>query len=124
MIDEVALFNTALSASDITSIYNSGAPGDISSLNPVGWWRMGDNNSGSGTTITDKGRGGNDGTFVGGPTFSTDVPASYITTTFSPTTAGTYQYYCTSHSSMIGNINVLQRAGYKNIFGIDRSTES
>ena len=45
-------------------------------------------------------------------------------TTFSPTTAGTYQYYCTSHSSMIGNINVQQRAGYKNIFGIDRSTES
>ena len=42
-------------------------------------------------------------------------------TTFSPTTAGTYQYYCTSHSSMIGNINVQQRAGYKNIFGIVRS---
>ena len=124
-LDEAAIFNTALSASDITSIYNSGTPGNISSLNPVGWWRMGDNDSGSGTTITDQGSGGNDGTLVGGPTFSTDVPVPpYITTTFSPTTAGTYQYYCTSHSSMIGNINVLQREGYENIFGIDRSTES
>ena len=42
-------------------------------------------------------------------------------TTFSPTIAGTYQYYCTSHGSMIGNINVLQREGYENIFGIVRS---
>lgn len=45
-------------------------------------------------------------------------------TTFSPTISGTYQYYCTSHSSMIGNINVLQRESSQNIFGIDRSTES
>jgi hypothetical protein len=75
-MDEIALFNSELSASDITSIYNSGAPGDISSLNPVGWWRMGDNNSGSGTTITDQGSGGNDATLVNGPTFSTDVPVA------------------------------------------------
>lgn len=54
-IDEAAIFNSALSSSDITNIYNSGAPADISSLNPVGWWRMGDNDSESGTTITDQG---------------------------------------------------------------------
>ena len=55
LIDEVALFNSALSVSDITSIYNSGVPADISSLSPLGWWRMGDDDSGTGTTITDQG---------------------------------------------------------------------
>ena len=74
-IDEASIFNSALSSSDISSIYNSGTPNDISSLNPVGWWRMGDNDSGSGTTITDQGSGGNNGTLTNGPTFSTTVPS-------------------------------------------------
>jgi hypothetical protein len=64
LIDEVAFFNSALSASDITSIYNGGVPNDISSLSPVGWWRMGENDGGTGTTITDQGSGGNDGTLI------------------------------------------------------------
>ena len=129
LFDEVSIFNSALTASDITYIYNRGATNDISSLNPIDWWRCGDDNLGSGTTITDQGvdsngnPSGNDGSLVGNPTFSTDTPAAFITT-FSPTIAGTYQYYCTSHSSMIGNINVQQRADYESIFGIDRSTES
>ena len=75
LVDEVALFNTALSSSDITAIYNSGVPADISSLNPVGWWRMGDIANGTGTTITDQGSGGNNGTLTNGPTFSTTVPS-------------------------------------------------
>jgi|11_taG_2_1085331.scaffolds.fasta_scaffold43964_2 hypothetical protein len=74
-LDEVAYFSSALSTSDITDIYNSGVPTDISSLNPVGYWRMGDNDSGTGTTITNQGSGGNDGTLVNGPTFSTDIPS-------------------------------------------------
>jgi hypothetical protein len=73
-IDEVALFNSALSASDISSIYNNGTPNHIGSFNPVGWWRMGDNDGGTGTTITDQGSGGNDATLTNGPTFSTDTP--------------------------------------------------
>jgi hypothetical protein len=75
LIDELAIFNTELSASDISAMYNSGTPNDISSLNPVGWWRMGDNDGGTGTTITDQGSGGNDGTLNNGPTFSTTVPS-------------------------------------------------
>ena len=91
LVDEVALFNTALSASQITNIYRgeddggsggtNGVPGDLSTFNPVGWWRMGDNNVGSGTTITDQGSGGNNGTIVNGtqgnttPTYSTSVPS-------------------------------------------------
>ena len=75
LLDEAALFNTELSDSDATYIYNSGVPNDISSLNPLGWWRMGDNNSGSGTTITDQGSGGNNGSLLHGPTFSSTVPS-------------------------------------------------
>jgi hypothetical protein len=74
-LDEVAIFNSELSASNVTAIYNSGLPDDISSLSPVGWWRNGDNDSGSGTTITDQGSGGNNGTLTNGPTFSTSVPS-------------------------------------------------
>ena len=75
LIDEVALFTSALSSSDVTAIYNSGVPGDLTSLSPVAWWRMGDNDGGTGTTITDQGSGSNDGTLTNGPTFSTDVPS-------------------------------------------------
>jgi len=74
-IDEVGLFGSVLTASDITAIYNSGVPSDLTSYSPVGWWRMGDNDSGTGTTITDQGSGSNNGTLTNGPTFSTDVPS-------------------------------------------------
>jgi hypothetical protein len=85
LIDEVAFFNTALSASQITNIYRgetnggsggtNGLPGDLSTFNPVGWYRMGDNDGGSGTTITDQGSGGNNGSLDNGPTFSSTVPS-------------------------------------------------
>jgi len=75
LIDEVAVFNSELSSSTVTDIYNSGVPADISSLSPLGYWRMGDNNGGTGTTITDQGSGSNNGTLTNGPTFSSDVPS-------------------------------------------------
>lgn len=74
LLDEVALFNSALSASDVTAIYNSGVPTDLSSYSPLHWWRMGENDGGTGTTITDQGSGSNNATLTNGPTFSTDVP--------------------------------------------------
>lgn len=73
-LDEVMITHTILTTSDVTAIYNSGTPTDLASYNPVGWWRNGDNNGGVGTTITDEGSGGNNGTLVNGTTFSTDVP--------------------------------------------------
>ena len=83
--DEFAIFGSALSdgsvstgqtaGGDIATLYNSGVPADISSLSPVAWYRMGDNDGGTGTTITDQGSGGNDGTLTNGPTFSSDVPS-------------------------------------------------
>lgn len=70
-IDEASFFNTELSASDVTSIYNGGAPSDISSISGlVSWWRF----EGTGTTATDSGSGGNNGTLTNGVTRSTDVP--------------------------------------------------
>jgi hypothetical protein len=74
LMDEVALFSTVLSQREVTAIYNSGTPNDISSLSPLGWWRNGDNDSGTGTTVTDQGSGSHDGTLTNGPTFSTTVP--------------------------------------------------
>lgn len=73
--DEVSIFKSELSSSIISSIYNSGTPNDISSLSPYSWWRMGDDDSGTGTTITDQGSGGNNGTLTNGPTFSTTIPS-------------------------------------------------
>ena len=75
LIDETAIIPSALSASDVTAIYNSGVPADLTSYSPVAWWRMGDNDGGTGTTITDQGSGGNNGTLTNGPTFSTDIPS-------------------------------------------------
>jgi len=72
-IDEVAIFNTELSASDITTIYNSGVPNDLTGTSGlVSWWRMGDGDTAP--TITDKGGGGNNGTMNNFSTFSTNVP--------------------------------------------------
>lgn len=74
-LDEIAFFNSVLSSSDATTIYNSGSPASISSYSPVNWWRMGDNDGATGTTITDQGSSGNDGSLKNTPTSSTDVPS-------------------------------------------------
>ena len=73
-IDEVGIFDVELSASDVTTIYNSGVPNDISALSPLGWWRMGDGDTYP--TITDNGSGGNDGTMtnMSSANFVTDTP--------------------------------------------------
>ena len=78
-IDEVAIWNSDQSA-NITSIFNQGVPNDISTLNPISWWRMGEqaNYAGGAWTLTDQGSGGNDGTSTTLPAPpsqpSTDVP--------------------------------------------------
>ena len=60
-IDEFALWNSDQS-SNISSIYNSGNPNDLTSLNPLTWFRMGDGDTYP--TITDNGSGGNNGTMI------------------------------------------------------------
>ena len=51
LIDEISIFNSELSASDVNTIYNSGIPGNLSSLSPLSWYRF---EEGSGTTATDR----------------------------------------------------------------------
>ena len=73
-IDEVAIFNSQLSASNVTNIYNSGNPADLSSLSPISWWRNGD--SDTYPTLTDNGSGSNNGTMTNMTSgdIVTDVP--------------------------------------------------
>lgn len=41
-LDELAIWNSALTSGNISTIYGSGTPSDLSTLNPTAWWRMGD----------------------------------------------------------------------------------
>jgi hypothetical protein len=80
LIDEVAIWNSDQSANLSEIRDTSGAnpvPGDLSlmSSQPLHWWRMGENDSGSGSTITDQGSAGVNATLVNAASFSTDVPS-------------------------------------------------
>ena len=66
-IDEFAVFD---SVQNVATLYNSGVPGDLTSLSPSHWYQF---NEGSGTTATDS-AGSNNGT-INGATYSTDVPS-------------------------------------------------
>lgn len=75
LIDEVAVHSSALDASTINAIYNIGKPRDLttdsgnynSSSDLVGWWRMGDANSGTGN-VADSSTNSNTAT-VNGATY-------------------------------------------------------
>jgi len=72
--DEIAIFSTALSASQVSTIYNSGDAYNLTGhSNLEGWWRMGDTENGSGTSVEDL-AGSNDATLVNGATFITSTP--------------------------------------------------
>jgi len=88
LIDEVAIFDSVLSGSNVTTIYNSGVPADISDLSPVGWYRMGDgtgdNDSGGGapansdtigTVVNQGSASSSNATGTNGPTYSSTVPS-------------------------------------------------
>ena len=68
-LDEFAIFNSALSSSQISEIYNGGNPVDLSPLSPLTWLRMGDGDTG--TTVTDHGSLGNDASLQNDASFST-----------------------------------------------------
>ena len=107
-IDELAVFSSLLSASDVTSIYNSGVPADLTSYSPVGWWRMGENDSGSDGatigTVTDQGSGGNNGTGTNGPTYSNSVPVPFAST-LSADLDGTNEYLAVGSSYDLGTLS-------------------
>lgn len=76
-IDETSIFNTALTQTQVTEIYNGGIANDISNLNPLSYWRSEFANwDGSNWTMIDQGSGANNGTSQSMPLTSrtSDVP--------------------------------------------------
>jgi hypothetical protein len=71
LVDEVSTYNRILTQAEITALYNSGTPTDLTSLSPVSWYRF---EEGSGTTAIDSGSGGNNGTLTNGPAYTTNTP--------------------------------------------------
>lgn len=122
LLDEISFFNTELSASDISALRGGvaagtlGSPADITSLNPVGWWRMGDNDGGTGTTITNQGSASSiDGTLTNGPTFSTEVPLRLpsITNTLSASFDGSDDYLLMGTSAISLDTNFTIAAWFR-----------
>ena len=81
LIDEVGLWDVALSAADITAIYNSGTPTDLTrgssydsdkSGDLVGYWRFEEN---TGTTIADSSTNSNTAALINDATFSSTIPS-------------------------------------------------
>lgn len=64
-IDDVAFFESNITAEQVTDLYNGGKPGDVSSLDPKCWLRFGDHESDSPTaggsiaSVTDSSTYGN-----------------------------------------------------------------
>ena len=84
-IDDVAIWDEALTDAEISALYNGGETlyakenyGDYSSKdNLVAYYTM-DSDNGAGTTLTDD-EGNNDGSFEGAPSWSDDVPGTLPT---------------------------------------------
>jgi hypothetical protein len=73
LADEFAIFDgKALSSSEVATIWNNGEAFDYSSdssLNPVGLFRMGDDDGGTGTSITNSGSGSDSADAINGASF-------------------------------------------------------
>jgi hypothetical protein len=73
LADEFAIFDgKALSSSEVATIWNSGEAFDYSSdasLNPVGLFRMGDDDGGTGTSISNSGSGSDSADAINGASF-------------------------------------------------------
>ncbi len=86
-LSNAAIFNTALISSQVSTLYNSGQPETAISFSPVSWWKL----DTGGSTITDYGSGGNNGTNNGATQVTSDVyvgniPVNGVSTTL-PSTA-------------------------------------
>lgn len=72
LMDEVAIFNRVLSSSDVTDIYNSGTPTDLSGMSGLtGYWRF---EEGLGTSVADSSSNSNAGNLVNDSTWSSTTP--------------------------------------------------
>ena len=81
-IDDLRIYDYALSAADIAKLANGIDPG----IATVGHWKL---DEGSGTTAIDSSGNGNNGTLTNGPTYSGDIPQW-----FRPTIESSYALSC------------------------------
>ena len=73
LIDEVSIFNKVLSSGDVSDIYNSGTPTDISGMDGLtGYWRF---EEGAGSSVADSSDNSNAGTLINDSAFSSTVPS-------------------------------------------------
>ena len=76
--DEFSVFNKVLSSSEVSTLYNSGVPTDVTEISGCqGWWRNGDPTvTGAYPTISDDSANSNDGTMtnMASNDIITDVP--------------------------------------------------
>lgn len=71
-LDEFSLYQSELSQSEITAIYNSGLPTDLTSYNSLVWLRCGDGDTQP--TLINYGSSGVNATMANPEPFSSDVP--------------------------------------------------
>ncbi|KKN03305.1 hypothetical protein LCGC14_1108980, partial [marine sediment metagenome] len=71
LMDDVRIYNRELSQAEITTL---AAGGDPSTTGLLVHWKL---NEGSGTVAIDSSGNGNNGTFVGSPTYNTSVPSQH-----------------------------------------------
>ena len=85
-MSNIAIYDSTLSASQVSTLYNNGTPETAISFSPIGWWKL----DTGGSTITDYGSGGNNGTNNGAAQVTSDVlttqPSNGVSTTL-PSTA-------------------------------------
>lgn len=67
-LDEVRIYNTALTASEVAALYAGSGPLPCDQT-CVGWWKL---DEASGTTATDSSGAGSTGTYTGSPTLNTE----------------------------------------------------
>ena len=73
-LDEFAIFDGDKTGI-VSTLYNDGVPADLTGLSGLEhWWRMGDNDGGTGTTVTDQ-AGDENATLQNGAAFQEDVPS-------------------------------------------------
>ena len=122
VIDEVSLFNTALTSAQIASLYQAGTTGKkmdfvigksyndvVLADSPVGYWRLGES---SGTTAKDLSGNGLNGTYQSSPTLAS---AGLISgdTDKSVTMNGSTNYITVSHPNTAMSGTISAEAWYK-----------
>ena len=118
-MEQVGLYDKALSSNEVTEIYNGGSNFNlntnsgnyISEANLIGYWKM---NEGNGTTLTDHSGNGNDGNIINGPNWLTEGSADIITYTpnqnYNGTDSFTYTVSDGEATSEVATVNITLTA--------------